>query len=82
MDPRNFDPSHSADLLKHMDKQHEVLTEAHRSMLHELQKLQVLTFPLNSPILILVLWACSVTSPALYILPGFYSATDFRENLN
>ncbi|XP_045823077.1 uncharacterized protein LOC123915854 isoform X2 [Trifolium pratense] len=36
-----FDPRHSGELLKHMDKQNEVLMEAYRSMLHELQKLQV-----------------------------------------
>ncbi|XP_061341511.1 uncharacterized protein LOC133287851 [Gastrolobium bilobum] len=41
MEPRNFDPRHSGELLKHMDKQNEILKEAHRSMLHELQKLQV-----------------------------------------
>ncbi|PNX79550.1 hypothetical protein L195_g035536, partial [Trifolium pratense] len=35
-----FDPRHSGELLKHMDKQNEVLMEAYRSMLHELQKLQ------------------------------------------
>ncbi|KAL1339529.1 hypothetical protein AAHE18_U044400 [Arachis hypogaea] len=41
MDPRRFDPTYSAQLLKHMDKQNEILTEAYRSMLHESQKLQV-----------------------------------------
>ncbi|KAK2375410.1 hypothetical protein QL285_076301 [Trifolium repens] len=41
MEPRKFDPGHSGELLKHMDKQNEVLMEAYRSMLHELQKLQV-----------------------------------------
>ncbi|RDY13509.1 hypothetical protein CR513_01550, partial [Mucuna pruriens] len=41
MEFRNFDPRHTGELLKHMDKQNEVLMEAYRSMLHELQKLQV-----------------------------------------
>ncbi|MED6130644.1 hypothetical protein PIB30_002760 [Stylosanthes scabra] len=41
MDSGNFDPAHSAELLKHLDKQNEVLMEAYRSMLHESQKLQV-----------------------------------------
>ncbi|KAK2382930.1 hypothetical protein QL285_070437 [Trifolium repens] len=41
MEPGKFDPRHSGELLKHMDKQNEVLMEAYRSMLHELQKLQV-----------------------------------------
>ncbi|XP_027333001.1 uncharacterized protein LOC113847889 isoform X2 [Abrus precatorius] len=41
MEPQNFDPRHSGELLKHMDKQNEVLMESYRSMLHELQKLQV-----------------------------------------
>ncbi|PNY15124.1 hypothetical protein L195_g011814 [Trifolium pratense] len=41
MEPGKFDPRHSGELLKHMDKQNEVLMDAYRSMLHELQKLQV-----------------------------------------
>ncbi|KAK2429296.1 hypothetical protein P8452_42951 [Trifolium repens] len=41
MEPGKFDPGHSGELLKHMDKQNEVLMETYRSMLHELQKLQV-----------------------------------------
>ncbi|PNX98081.1 hypothetical protein L195_g021321 [Trifolium pratense] len=40
-EPGKFDPRHSGELLKHMDKQNEILMEAYRSMLHELQKLQV-----------------------------------------
>lgn len=36
---------------RHMDKQNEVLIEAHRSMLHQLQKLQVVIFCLNYSIL-------------------------------
>ncbi|KAK7327866.1 hypothetical protein VNO77_21959 [Canavalia gladiata] len=82
MGPQNFDPRHSAELLKytsfnqclfiirfrfcfcffylncfsillciivnrHMDKQNEVLMETYRSMLNELQKLQVLTVPFD-----------------------------------
>ncbi|XP_061371458.1 uncharacterized protein LOC133314040 [Gastrolobium bilobum] len=34
-------PRYSGELLKHMDKQNEVLVEARKSMLHELEKLQV-----------------------------------------
>ncbi|RHN62414.1 hypothetical protein MtrunA17_Chr4g0047151 [Medicago truncatula] len=41
MDPGKFDPRHTGELLKHMDKQNEVLMDAYRSMLHELQTLQV-----------------------------------------
>ncbi|KAK7362845.1 hypothetical protein VNO77_04969 [Canavalia gladiata] len=41
MEPGKFDTGHCGELLKHMDKQNEVLMEAYRSMLHELQKLQV-----------------------------------------
>ncbi|GAU42906.1 hypothetical protein TSUD_86440 [Trifolium subterraneum] len=41
MEPGKFDPRHSGELLKHMDKKNEILMEAYRSMLHELQKLQV-----------------------------------------
>ncbi|KAL1341261.1 hypothetical protein AAHE18_09G074600 [Arachis hypogaea] len=41
MDPGRFDPTYFAELLKHMDKQNEILMEAYRSMLHESQKLQV-----------------------------------------
>ncbi|KAL4356406.1 hypothetical protein AHAS_Ahas09G0083500 [Arachis hypogaea] len=40
MDPGRFDPTYFAELLKHMDKQNEILMEAYRSMLHESQKLQ------------------------------------------
>ncbi|QCD95338.1 hypothetical protein DEO72_LG6g30 [Vigna unguiculata] len=41
MDFRNFDPRHTGELLKHIDRQNEVLMEAYRSMFHELRKLQV-----------------------------------------
>ncbi|KAI5395764.1 uncharacterized protein LOC127095784 isoform X1 [Lathyrus oleraceus] len=41
MEPGKYDPRYSGELLKHMDKQNEVLMETYRSMLHELQKLQV-----------------------------------------
>nr|XP_027191494.1 uncharacterized protein LOC101509967 isoform X2 [Cicer arietinum] len=41
MESGKFDPRNSGELLKHMDKQNEVLMEAYRSMLHEMQKLQV-----------------------------------------
>ncbi|RYR36029.1 hypothetical protein Ahy_A10g051090 [Arachis hypogaea] len=41
MEPGRFDPTYSSELLKHMDKQNEILMEAYRSMLHESQKLQV-----------------------------------------
>ncbi|WVY99698.1 hypothetical protein V8G54_025768 [Vigna mungo] len=41
MEFRNFDPRHTGELLKHMDRQNEVLMEAYRSMFHELRKLQV-----------------------------------------
>ncbi|XP_020208484.1 uncharacterized protein LOC109793425 [Cajanus cajan] len=41
MEFQNFDPRHTGELLKHMDRQNEVLMEAYRSMLHELQKLQI-----------------------------------------
>ncbi|CAL5206248.1 unnamed protein product [Lathyrus oleraceus] len=41
MEAAKFEPKYSGELLKHMDKQNEVLMETYRSMLHELQKLQV-----------------------------------------
>ncbi|KAL1298848.1 hypothetical protein AAHE18_18G062600 [Arachis hypogaea] len=41
MEPGRFDPTYSSELLKHMDKQNEILMEAYRSMLHESQKLQL-----------------------------------------
>ncbi|XP_014501764.1 uncharacterized protein LOC106762388 isoform X1 [Vigna radiata var. radiata] len=41
MEFRNFDPRHTGELLKHMDRQNEVLMEAYRSIFHELRKLQV-----------------------------------------
>ncbi|XP_020966467.1 cleavage stimulation factor subunit 50-like isoform X9 [Arachis ipaensis] len=41
MELGRFDPTYSSELLKHMDKQNEILMEAYRSMLHESQKLQV-----------------------------------------
>ncbi|CAL0309338.1 unnamed protein product [Lupinus luteus] len=41
MDHKSFDPTHSAELLQHIEKQKEILKETHQSMLHELQKLQV-----------------------------------------
>jgi hypothetical protein len=47
---------------RHMDKQNEVLMEAYRSMLHELQKLQVGIFPLHTQSLSWVL-GFSITSP-------------------
>ncbi|XP_051120780.1 uncharacterized protein LOC127244337 [Andrographis paniculata] len=38
----NFmDPKHTGDVLKHLEKQHELLMEAYRSMSHELHTLQV-----------------------------------------
>jgi hypothetical protein len=52
---------------RHMDKQNEVLMEAYRSMLHELQKLQVGIFPLHTQSLSWVL-RFSITSPAANIL--------------
>ncbi|KAL8032063.1 hypothetical protein ABFS82_13G070000 [Erythranthe guttata] len=36
-----MDPKHSGDMLKHLEKQTELLTDAYRSMSHELQRLQV-----------------------------------------
>ncbi|KAL9321587.1 hypothetical protein ACSQ67_009640 [Phaseolus vulgaris] len=41
MEFRNFDPRHTGELVKHMDRRNEVLMEAYRSMFHELRKLQV-----------------------------------------
>ncbi|XP_019431798.1 PREDICTED: uncharacterized protein LOC109338903 isoform X2 [Lupinus angustifolius] len=41
MDHKNFDPTHSAELFQHIDKQNEILKETRQSLLHELQKLQV-----------------------------------------
>ncbi|XP_058747280.1 uncharacterized protein LOC131620290 isoform X2 [Vicia villosa] len=41
MKPGKFELRYSRELLKHMDKQNEVLMEAYRSMFNELQKLQV-----------------------------------------
>ncbi|KAK7302803.1 hypothetical protein RJT34_13699 [Clitoria ternatea] len=76
MEPRNFDPKHTGELLKHMDKQNEVLMDAYRSMFHELRKLQVLTFidfALNSSIRKLVFM---VSSFAVFILQ-FFRTNDF-----
>ncbi|PIM98981.1 hypothetical protein CDL12_28528 [Handroanthus impetiginosus] len=36
-----MDPKHSADMLKHLEKQSELLMDAYRSMSHELHRLQV-----------------------------------------
>ncbi|XP_011099364.1 uncharacterized protein LOC105177808 [Sesamum indicum] len=36
-----MDPKHSGDMLKHLEKQNELLMDAYRSMSHELHKLQV-----------------------------------------
>ncbi|PIM97643.1 hypothetical protein CDL12_29886 [Handroanthus impetiginosus] len=36
-----MDPKHSADMLKHLEKQNELLMDAYRSMSHELHRLQV-----------------------------------------
>ncbi|KAG8384284.1 hypothetical protein BUALT_Bualt04G0102400 [Buddleja alternifolia] len=36
-----MDPKHSGDMLKHLEKQNELLMDAYRSMSHELQRLQV-----------------------------------------
>ncbi|KAL5556808.1 hypothetical protein UlMin_039044 [Ulmus minor] len=36
-----MDPKHTGDILKHLDKQNELLMESYRSMSHELHKLQV-----------------------------------------
>ncbi|KAI4358042.1 hypothetical protein L6164_001952 [Bauhinia variegata] len=41
MDPRRMDPRYSGEILKHLDKQNELLMEAYKSMLNEVQKLQV-----------------------------------------
>ncbi|KAK7401464.1 hypothetical protein VNO78_12973 [Psophocarpus tetragonolobus] len=38
---RNFDANHTGELLKHVDRQNEVLMEAYRSMFNELRKLQI-----------------------------------------
>ncbi|KAH7544774.1 hypothetical protein FEM48_Zijuj01G0021900 [Ziziphus jujuba var. spinosa] len=39
--PTIMDPKHTGDMLKHLEKQNELLMEAYRSMSHELHKLQV-----------------------------------------
>ncbi|XP_058081785.1 uncharacterized protein LOC131229788 isoform X4 [Magnolia sinica] len=39
--PSKMDAKHSAEMLKHLEKQSEVLMEAYRSMSHELHRLQV-----------------------------------------
>ncbi|KAJ0081587.1 hypothetical protein Patl1_10489 [Pistacia atlantica] len=36
-----MDPRYTGEILKHLEKQNELLTEAHNSMSHELHKLQV-----------------------------------------
>ncbi|KAK6125315.1 hypothetical protein DH2020_040931 [Rehmannia glutinosa] len=36
-----MDPKHSGDVLKHLEKQKELLMDAYRSMSHELHRLQV-----------------------------------------
>lgn len=54
-----------------MDKQNEVLMEAYRSMLHELQKLQVVIFSPNHSILSLGIGFCSLTVLDVYILPYY-----------
>ncbi|KAK4416324.1 hypothetical protein Salat_2457900 [Sesamum alatum] len=36
-----MDPKHSGDMLKHLEKQNELLMDAYRSMSHELHRLQV-----------------------------------------
>ncbi|KAI3451934.1 hypothetical protein Pfo_008599 [Paulownia fortunei] len=36
-----MDPKHSGDVLKHLEKQNELLMDAYRSMSHELHRLQV-----------------------------------------
>ncbi|KAI4313178.1 hypothetical protein L6164_026177 [Bauhinia variegata] len=41
MDPGRLDPNHSGEIFKHLDKQNELLGEAYKSMLNEVQKLQV-----------------------------------------
>ncbi|KAI9089177.1 hypothetical protein K1719_029456 [Acacia pycnantha] len=41
MEPEQLDPKHCGYLLKNLEKQNEFLTESHRLMFHELQKLQV-----------------------------------------
>ncbi|KAI9115399.1 hypothetical protein K1719_013718 [Acacia pycnantha] len=39
--PLSLDPKHSAELLKHLDKQNEFLQDSYKLMFNELQKLQV-----------------------------------------
>ncbi|KAK7246490.1 hypothetical protein RIF29_41359 [Crotalaria pallida] len=39
--PQKFDPTYSAELLRHLDKQKEVLEETYKEMRHELEKLMV-----------------------------------------
>ncbi|KAK4285290.1 hypothetical protein QN277_002010 [Acacia crassicarpa] len=41
MEPKQLDPKHSAELLKHLDKQNEFLQDSYKLMFTELQKLQV-----------------------------------------
>ncbi|KAI9108697.1 hypothetical protein K1719_020344 [Acacia pycnantha] len=41
MEPKQLDPKHSAELLKHLDKQNEFLQDSYKLMFNELQKLQV-----------------------------------------
>ncbi|CDP14920.1 unnamed protein product [Coffea canephora] len=36
-----MDSRYAGEMLRHLDKQNELLADAHRSMLHELHKLQV-----------------------------------------
>ncbi|KAH7566688.1 hypothetical protein ACOSP7_023295 [Xanthoceras sorbifolium] len=36
-----MDPRYTGEVLKHLEKQNELLTEVHKSMSHELHKLQV-----------------------------------------
>ncbi|KAK1426489.1 hypothetical protein QVD17_15163 [Tagetes erecta] len=36
-----MDPKHTGDMLRHLEKQNELLMDAYRSMSHELHKLQV-----------------------------------------
>ncbi|KAJ7952768.1 General vesicular transport factor p115 like [Quillaja saponaria] len=36
-----MDPRYTGEIFKHLDKQNELLMESHKSMFHELQKLQV-----------------------------------------
>ncbi|KAH6794863.1 hypothetical protein C2S52_005340 [Perilla frutescens var. hirtella] len=36
-----MDPKHSGDVVKHLEKQNELLMDAYRSMSHELHRLQI-----------------------------------------